>query len=603
MVDEHNEVQQRNIELLLEGYWYEDLPPIIDIEKMHNIVKLILKKIDDNEYEDFQKNQRGLICEFKNIMAPTYIFNDGIEPITFFEFKKNGALREMQIPNLKYYIAFIYNTLTVYDELFVKLYSEHEFHKYVENSNSYILFNELFYVYRGYDGVEEEIESGIFAVKNNKITGQLAFEENNIRYLKKQGSKLYTVKVDIESFYPNVYTHFLSKIKGYEPFKDNVSCDDYFDYLDYYNMKINNNQTKGIAAGVFSSTISAELLMLCVDYEVNSVLGNEVEYIRHVDDMTFFSDSLEEIYAKLPLVQRVLNKYRLRINNNKTESLKSIYNMSYVDMYELKKRFDFFNFASEESVIMNKDIFYNIKGYIARTYDKEQKSEIKAFLTLLKTAIEKGNLVFDDVEKIKFEKHITSYMLQLTCIEPLFASRCYKVIIALLELTKGKNVYDDILDIVKSKSEYVNTTHHDSILQIWHYYVLSIYDKNMNIQVMLDSFENVEINPIILAGFVKSGKGKNKEIFDYIKRTYSAIENRPGEPSYWMQSVMFSKWWLPLMVIYMKDGKDYSKFYGSMNFHSIYKLMKEAFIHEEGGSDTFYNQEIDILEFADTPFI
>lgn len=230
---------------------------------------------------------------------------------------------------------------------------------------------------------------------------------------------------------------------------------------------------------------------------------------------------------------------------------------------------------------MNKDIFYNIKGYIARTYDKEQKSEIKAFLTLLKTAIEKGNLVFDDVEKIKFEKRITSYMLQLTCIEPLFASRCYKVIIALLELTKGKNVYDDILDIVKSKSEYVNTTHHDSILQIWHYYVLSIYDKNMNIQVMLDSLENVEINPIILAGFVKSGKGKNKEIFDYIKRTYSAIENRPGEPSYWMQSIMFSKWWLPLMVIYMKDGKDYSKFYGSMNFHSIYKLMKEAVIYKE----------------------
>lgn len=58
MVDEHNEVQQRNIELLLEGYWYEDLPPIIDIEKMHNIVKLILKKIDDNEYEDFKKESK-----------------------------------------------------------------------------------------------------------------------------------------------------------------------------------------------------------------------------------------------------------------------------------------------------------------------------------------------------------------------------------------------------------------------------------------------------------------------------------------------------------------------------------------------------------------
>lgn len=156
--------------------------------------------------------------------------------------------------------------------------------------------------------------------------------------------------------------------------------------------------------------------------------------------------------------------------------------------------------------------------------------------------------------------------------------------------------FNDILDIVKLKSEYVNTTHHASILQIWHYYVLSIYDENMNIRVMLDSFENIEINPIILAGFVKSGKGKNKEIFDYIKRTYSAIENKPGEPSYWM-------WWLPLMVIYMKDGKAYSQFYGSMNFHSIYKLMKEDFIFEEGDSDTPYNHEGDILEVEDTLFV
>lgn len=280
--------------------------------------------------------------------------------------------------------------------------------------------------------------------------------------------------------------------------------------------------------------------------------------------------------------------------------------MSYVDMYELKKRFSFFNFTSSESVTMNKDIFYNVKGFIARAYDKEQKSEIKAFLTLFKTAIEKGCLNFDDTEKIKFEKHITSYMLQLTCIEPLFASRCYKVVIALLELTKGKDVYNDILDIVKLKSKYVNTTHHDSILQIWHYYVLSIYDENMNIRAMLDSFENVEINPIILAGFVKSGKGRNKEIFDYIRTTYSAIENKTGEPSYWMQSVMFSKWWLPLMVIYMKDGKDYCHFYSSMNFHSIYKLMKNGFIFEEDSSDVPYYHGIDIidvLEVEDTLYV
>lgn len=574
MIDKNNDIQQRNIDLLIAGYWYEDLPPVIDIANMKEMIKGIIEKIDNDIYDDFYKTD-GIITEYKNTQAPSYIFNDGIEPITFFEFKKNGALREMQIPNLKYYCTFVYNTIAVYDELFSKLYSEPEYDKYVCNSNSYILFNELFHIYKLYDGSEEIIESGIFAVKNNKTTGQLAHEENNVRYLKKQGAKLHSVKVDIESFYPNVYTHYLSKIKDAEPYKDNICCDTYFDFLDYYNMKINNNQTKGIVTGVYSSTISAELLMLCVDYEINNVIGDEVTYIRYVDDLTFFSDSLEEIYSKLPLVQRVLNKYRLRINNNKTETQKSIYNMSYVDMYELKKRFDFFDFDSADIIKYDKEIFYNIKGYVARAYDNNLKSEIKAFLSMFRRAISLKKLCFDIDEKIDLKKRTVAYMLQLACLEPIFASRCYRVIISILDLIDKKNKKDEIVKLLKSKNDFINVTYHDSLLQIWHYYVLSKHDVKLNIKELLDSFGSDEINPIILAGFVKEKNAANKELFDYIKKTYSSIVYKEGESSYWMRSIMFSKWWLPLLVIYLKDGKNYSQFYESQHFHEIYKEMKE----------------------------
>lgn len=574
MIDKNDDIQQRNIDLLIAGYWYEDLPPVIDIANIKGMIKEIIEKIDNDVYDDFFKTD-GLITEYKNTQAPSYIFNDGIEPITFFEFKKNGALREMQIPNLKYYCTFVYNTITVYDELFSKLYSEPEFDKYVCNSNSYILFNELFHIYKLYDGSEEIIESGIFAVKNNKTTGQLAHEENNVRYLKKQGAKLHLVKVDIESFYPNVYTHYLSKIKDAEPYKDNICCDTYFDFLDYYNMKINNNQTKGIVTGVYSSTISAELLMLCVDYEINNVIGDEVSYIRYVDDLTFFSDSLEKIYSKLPLVQRVLNKYRLRINNNKTETQKSIYNMSYVDMYELKKRFDFFDFDSADIIKYDKEVFYNIKGYVARAYDNNLKSEIKAFLSMFRRAISLKKLCFDIDEKIDLKKYTVAYMLQLACLEPIFASRCYRVIISILDLIDEENKKDEIVKLLKLKNAFINATYHDSLLQIWHYYVLSKYDAKANIIELLDSFGNDEINPIILAGFVKEKDAANKELFDYIKKTYSSIVYKEGENSYWMRSIMFSKWWLPLLVIYLKDGKNYSQFYESQHFHEIYKEMKE----------------------------
>ena len=314
--------------------------------------------------------------------------------------------------------------------------------------------------------------------------------------------------------------------------------------------------------------------MLCVDYDINAVIGEDIEYIRYVDDMTFFSDSMETIYEKLPLIQRVLNKYRLRINSNKTESKNSIYNMSYVDMYELKNRFSFFDFEVTETITLDKDIFYNLKGYIAKKYDSGEKSEIKAILTLFKKAIDRGKLVMPEDSMIHLEQYIAAYMLQLACTEPVFASRCYRVIISLLKLCEGKETYDEIIKEINAKNIHINATYQDSILQVWHYYVLSKYDSNINIERVIDAFASDEVNPIIIAGFIKEGFGNNKKLFDYIKRVYMAVENREGENSYWMRSIMFSKWWLPLMLIYVKDGKNYSSFYDSNHFHDFFKSMR-----------------------------
>lgn len=472
MINIHDETFEKNIDLLWDGYWYAELPPILDIDSIRDNLSHVIELIEEDALKDFHLLENGAIESFKNVTPPSYIYNDGIEPITFFEFKNNGALREMQIPNLKYYIAFVYNTLSVYDELFSVLYNNKKMKEYVRHSNSYLLFNELFYVYRDYDGVIEEIESGIFAVKNNKITGQLSYNENNIRFLESQGSKLYTVKIDIESFFPNVYTHYLGKIKNNEPFKSIPNIDYYFDFLDYYNMKTNNNQTKGIAAGVFSSTLSAELLMLCVDYEINQVIGDDIEYLRYVDDMTFFCDSLEEISSKLPLIQRVLNKYRLRINNNKTETKLSVDNKAYVDMQMLKDKFTYLN-PDEEPSILDKNVFYNIKGYISRARESERRSEIKAFLTMLKTAISSKHLTFDSEEPVRYEKYMSNLMIQLAQVEPTYASRCYKIIEAILNKIEDDEIRKSILGELKNKNPWINKNYHDSLVQIWHYYLLA----------------------------------------------------------------------------------------------------------------------------------
>lgn len=575
MIDKDDAIQQENLELLLSGYWYEELPPIVDFKSVIDNIRSIIEGIGEDKYQNEFELFDRIVIRFKSVKSPSYIYGDGVEPITFFEIKNNGALREMQIPNIKYYFAFIYNTLEVYDEIFGELYNDTEFNKYTNNSNSYLVFNEKFQVYNSYEDRIEVIESGTFAVSNGKITNQLAHEKGNANYLEKQGSKLYSVKVDIESFYPNIYTHYLSKIKNIEPYKSNISYDYYFDFLDYYNMKINNNQTKGIVTGVFSSKISSELLMLCIDYEINKILGDKVTYIRYVDDMTFFSDSLEEIYSKLPFIQRILSKYRLRINNDKTETKKNVYNMSYVDIYELKRRFEFLDIRSDKKTVFNKDIFYNIKGYVSKLYASNQKSEIKAIISMINKAINEEKLFFSEEEQEDIQKQIVAYMLQLACLEPLFASRCYKVIISVLELEHTAENKLELLKLIKTKNQFINSVHHDSLLQIWHYYVLSVYDMDISIDELLYGFDGYTINPIILASFVKNEEGGNKEIIDYIVENYSKSEGREGEENYWKKSIMFSKWWLPLLLVYLKDGKNYYNFFESENFHTIYRDIKE----------------------------
>jgi len=474
----------------------------------------------------------------------------------------------MQIPNLKHYIGFVYNVLACYDGLFKRLYGEGEFAKYVEHSNSFLLFNEEFHINTGYDE-EEYFEEGIFAVNNDKTTGQLVYEENNIRYLKKQGSYTYSVKIDIESFYPNIYTHYLSKIKDISPISEFQAFSEFFDFLDYYNMKINNNQTKGIVTGVFSSVMSSELLMLCVDHEIKNVIGDTVDYIRYVDDLTFFSDSLEEINTKLASVQQILNKYRLRINNSKTEQLDSIHNSSYININEIKNKFQFLN--PNTNISLDKDEFYKIKQFIAQRYDDNCKSEIKAFLTLLKSAILNEHLKLEEDGELQISVYLAFYMIQLSCLEPLLASRCYKVIAAILDKSDGLSRREEIIEELQKKSSYINKSYNETILQIWHYYLLGKYDSGFNISDYLEKIGSNEANPIILAALIKTGRRNNKDIMKYIKTTYSNIEKEENEPDYWKISIMNSKWWLPLFILYLKDNCDYDRFFSSAHFNKIYK--------------------------------
>lgn len=105
-------IRDININRLLEGYQYGDLPEDYLLGKYKDNLSLLIDDIFDknNLYDVFKFDDDGLIdiTKLKNCENPMYIHMDGAEPISFFDFKKMGC-----IVKYKYLILFIISRLFI----------------------------------------------------------------------------------------------------------------------------------------------------------------------------------------------------------------------------------------------------------------------------------------------------------------------------------------------------------------------------------------------------------------------------------------------------------------------------------------------------------
>lgn len=569
------EIDRINIERLIEGYQYSYLPEGLFFDDREcNIFEIVLKLLNNESLYCYnKKNDLINIQILSKVSSPSYIYNFGSEPISFFDFKKNGSYREIQIPNLIFYIAFIYNSIISSEDIFNKIYIEdNEFTKY---SNSYIVFEKQFIIHNRYDKTYDEVFCGEFAPRNIKTINQLAIENSALKYLEKMSSKFFVLKIDIESFYPNIYTHLLSRIKHNKPYNDLISNNNYFDFLDKYNMKVSSNQTKGILVGNFSSNITSELLMLCVDYEIVDYIKDlNIEYIRYVDDLTFFSDSREQLQEIVDYVQKVLNQYKLRINHTKTEIKENVLFVDSLDFNSIDHDFELIKeiWTNHEDFIQLKEMF---KSYL----ELGKVSELKVILSRLARKISEGKFEFNSFGIDKMSKYMVNYILQLTFYDTNLTVNCYRVLYELFKFYKEKSLeFDELIDCLCDKTRQINSKFSNTVIQIWHYYLLNQFGAIKNKPNYYDELlnqtndQNETINPLVLVTFIENGDGKNEEIFNYIMNAY--CKNIDDENN-WKSSIMLSKWWLPLLRIRMVDKKNYHNFYNLKYYHSIWEELSK----------------------------
>lgn len=559
-----------NIEILIKNSFSSDLPnnlclTNIDTGKVINLFEDIANRkyesifgIDDNT---------GLIetVRKKKDSTPAYIFNDGVEPVQYFDYKNNKRFRELSIPNFNYYIAFVYNTILMRDSLFAKLY-EKEVTSEEEYSNSPIIVknirNEIIFTKNIYNDLEL---ADIISNEELEYIGErergLLFNTNVLKDIIAEGSSLYYLETDIESYFQNIYTHSFNELKVLKPFNylNDEKVQKYFDFLDYYNMKINFNHTKGILTGPLSSSISAELLLMAIDELIREKIENkEIAYKRYVDDMWFYSNDVTALDNISNFLQEILRKFNLDIQHEKTHIEKKIRSRKTGEINEV---YNTFPFLKEKKYKLDATDILFIISQTSQLNDSSKYPFWKTFFTTFYNKIDKKEIIIsgDLVEVI-----ITTF-LKLGYLNTPLQVRIYKVIDALINQFNGNldlSTRKLIFTCLKKSNDYVNNNLSNTVGQIWHYFLIcKVCDRDDRLAELNDlilyysnnnNLHNVEINPLVLVSFVEyKNKNINDIILSYVTDLYySKVKiNEQSKIEDVYQTIAYSKWWIVLLQL------------------------------------------------------
>lgn len=187
--------------------------------------------------------------------------------------------------------------------------------------------------------------------------------------------------------------------------------------------------------------------------------------------------------------------------------------------------------------------------FIHKCREEHNNSQIKSCLSILKKRIDDSRII------VKLDFDLFMYLIQLSQTENVLACHSYRLINSLIEKSENKEIF---LNELEKVSKRIDSVFSDTVLQIWHYYVLYSHYNEQQLNFAICNLTKSNDNPIILSFLVKSGQRKNKELFDYIIEQYEdAINDDKRSKNAWKNEILFSKWWLPLLLMVEKDNQPF----------------------------------------------
>lgn len=131
----------------------------------------------------------------------------------------------------------------------------------------------------------------------------------------------YILCVDINRYYPSIYTHSIPWALHTKPVAKAKMRDMSLlgNKIDTVIRNMQDGQTMGIPIGPMTSMIVQEIIGSSIDKEFQIQFGRDVKGFRYTDDMEYYFKDSDEANRALSVMTTVLEEYNLGVNNEKTK--------------------------------------------------------------------------------------------------------------------------------------------------------------------------------------------------------------------------------------------------------------------------------------------
>lgn len=514
----------------------KNLPPCFYNGSISENLDYIYNSYNNDEEiltENFEWNN-GKIKRFYGYQDISARVTKGVEPINFIFEKPSGGPRIFSIAHPLVQIPLHKYILDNVDKILEEQIEDNNI--YCSNSKYYYQDGEI-YVEYDYNG-NELISSGIDAILQKKYKD--AFMKKHIL----SRGKYYKLYLDISNFFHSIYTHTIS-------WEVNENKKDIFDNLDMLMRTQNNNETKGIIIGPYSSGLFSEIIMSKIDRKMLDFIKNnkfDVSYVRYVDDIEMYSDNKIELDKCLSKIEKELLKYKLDVNHSKTSVCEfpflQMITQSSKNVYQLKERL--LSNKYDDDLEKVEDIIMEINNSLQNGH-----SNAKYLLSVLKSLVN-DNDIFEGIDD-----HIMwiliDYLLNVIFKYQILTEIVSLLIISILDKYEQIDKIQFIDKAIIKRNSKKDTT--KEIVDIWITYIICLF--NLESFIINDYFKTIikesEICSVMILNYYYHNNKieENKDIIkDFLNDIKLSLKSKYD--SNWLNASWLSKHWL---LFYLNDTK------------------------------------------------